>query len=86
MVFDRGYDDNKVIDFVDKNGDYFVIRMNDDRTFYFKNKKKKCYDVAIRRKGKVKMTLWFDNQDEYEVYISHTKIKLPYNRVVAKLI
>ena len=80
MIFDRGYDDNKIIDYIDKNGDYFVIRMNDDRTFYFKNKKKKCYDVAIRRKGKVKMTLWFDNQDEYEVYISHTKIKLPYNK------
>lgn len=80
MVFDRGYDDNKIIDYIDKNQDYFVIRMSDDRTFYFKNKKKKCYDVAIRRKGKVKMTLWFDNQEEYDVYISHTKVKLPYNK------
>ena len=80
MIFDRGYDDNKIIDYIDKNKDYFVIRMNDDRTFYFKNKKKKCYDVAIRRKGKVKMTLWFDDQDEYEVYVSHTKVKLPYNK------
>lgn len=80
MIFDRGYDDNKIIDYIDKNQDYFVIRMNDDRTFYFKNKKKKCYDVAIRRKGKVKMTLWFDDQEEYDVYISHTKVKLPYNK------
>lgn len=80
MVFDRGYDDNKIIDYVDKNEDYFVIRVNDDRTFYFKNKRKKCYDVAIRRKGKVKMTLWFDDNDEHDVYISHTKVTLPYNK------
>ena len=80
MVFDRGYDDNKIIDYIDKNEDYFIIRVNDDRTFYFKNRKKKCYDVAIRRKGKVKMTLWFDDKEEYDVYISHTKVTLPYNK------
>ena len=35
MVFDRGYDDNKIIDTVDSNGDYFVIRMRDKRMFNF---------------------------------------------------
>ena len=80
MIFDRGYDDNKIIDYVDKTENYFVIRINDDWTFYFKNKKKKCYDVAIRRKGKVKMTLWFDDNEEHDVYISHTKVRLPYNK------
>ena len=80
MIFDRGYDDNKIIDYVDKNEDYFVIRINDDRTFYFKNKKRKCYDVAIRRKGKVKMTLWFDDNEKRDVYVSHTKVVLPYNK------
>ena len=40
MIFDRGYDDNKIIDLVDKNNDYFVIRMDDNRTFLFKGKKK----------------------------------------------
>ena len=80
MIFDRGYDDNKIIDYIDKTGNYFVIRINDDRTFYFKNKRKKCYDVAIRRKGKVKMTLWFDDNEKHDVYISHTKVRLPYNK------
>lgn len=80
MIFDRGYDDNKIIDCIDKNKDYFVIRINDDRTFYFKNRKKKCIDVAIKRKGKVKMTLWFDDDEKREVYISHTKVTLPYNK------
>ena len=80
MIFDRGYDDNKIIDLVDKNNDYFVIRMDDNRTFLFKGKKKKCYDVAVRRKGKIKMILWFNDNEEHEVYISHTKVTLPYNK------
>lgn len=80
MIFDRGYDDNKIIDLVDSNGDYFVIRMEDKRNFLFKNKKKNCHEMAIKRKGKIKMTLWFDNKEEYEVSVSHSKVTLPYNK------
>ena len=79
-VFDRGYDDNKIIDYMDDN--YFVIRMNDRRVFLFKGKKKKkknVYEEAKKRKGKIRMTLWFDDNEEYEVYISHTKVTLPHN-------
>ena len=76
-VFDRGYDDNKIIDYMDDN--YFVIRMNDRRVFLFKGKKKNVYEEAKKRKGKVRMTLWFDDNEEYEVYISHTKVTLPHN-------
>ena len=36
--------------------------------------------MAIRRKDKVKMELWFDNNDKYEVAVSHTKVTLPYNK------
>ena len=76
-VFDRGYDDNKIIDYMDDN--YFIIRMNDRRVFLFKGKKKNVYEEAKKRKGKIRMTLWFDDNEEYEVYISHTKVTLPYN-------
>ena len=79
MVFDRGYDDNKIIDYVDKSGNNFVIRMNDRRNFIFKNKKKNAYKEALKRKGKVKMELWFENE-KYEVSVSHTKITLPSNK------
>lgn len=79
-VFDRGYDDNKIIDYMDKTNNYFVIRMNDRRNFLFKGKKKNCYEEAIKRKGKVRMTLWFDDNEEYEVYVSHTKVTLPSNK------
>lgn len=80
MVFDRGYDDNKIIDYVDSNKDYFVIRMDDKRNFLFKGKKKNCYKEALKRKGKIRMELWFDNNEKHEVYISHTKVTLPYNK------
>ena len=76
-VFDRGYDDNKIIDYMDDN--YFVIGMNDRRNFLFKGKKKNVYEEAKKRKGKIRMTLWFDDNEEYEVYISHTKVTLPHN-------
>lgn len=86
MVFDRGYDDNKIIDYVDKNGDYFVIRMEDKRNFLFKGKKKNCHEMAIRRKGKIKMVLWFDDKEEYEVSVSHTKVVLPFNKKEYELV
>lgn len=86
MVFDRGYDDNKIIDYVDNNGDYFVIRMEDKRNFICKGKKKNCHEMAIRRKGKIKMVLWFDDKEEHEISVSHTKVVLPCNKREYELI
>ncbi len=77
MVFDRGYDDNKIIDYVDKAKNYFVIRINDKRNFLFK--KKNAYQEALKRKGKVKMELWFESEKK-EVSLSHTRVTLPYNK------
>ena len=74
-VFDRGYDDNKIINYMDKTKNFFVIRMNDRRFFLFKGKKKNAYEEAVKRKGKIKMTLWFDDNEDHEVYVSHTKSK-----------
>lgn len=79
MVFDRGYDDNKIIEYIDKSGNNFVIRMNDRRNFIFKNKKKNAYKESLKRKGKVKMELWFESE-KYEVSVSHTKVTLPSNK------
>jgi hypothetical protein len=79
-VFDRGYDDNKIIDYMDGTKNYFVIRMNDRRTFLFKGKKKNAYEEAVKRKGKIRMELWFDDNDIHEVYVSHTKVTLPSNK------
>ena len=84
MVFDRGYDDNKIIDYVDKSENYFVIRMKDKRNFLFKGKKKNAYQESLKRKGKVKMELWFE-EEKYEVSLSHTKVTLPYDNAKIKM-
>lgn len=47
---------------------------------HFYLKKRKSYDVSIKRKGKIKMELWFDDDEKYEVYVSHTRVTLPYNK------
>lgn len=78
-VFDRGYDQNQIIDYMDKTKNKFVIRMKDNRIFLFKGKRKNCYEEALKRKGKIKMTLWFDDNETHDVYVSHTKVTLPYN-------
>jgi uncharacterized protein (UPF0297 family) len=79
-VFDRGYDQNQIIDYMDKTKNKFIIRMKDNRTFLFKGKRKNCYQEAVKRKGKIRMTLWFDEKEEHDVYVSHTKVTLPCNK------
>ena len=75
MVFDRGYDDNKIIEYVHQSGNYFVIRMNDKRNFLFKGRKKNAYEEALKRKGKVRMKLWFE-EEKIEISVSHTKVQI----------
>jgi len=77
MIFDRGYDDSKIINYVDQSGNYFVIRMNDKRNFLFKDKKKNAYQEALKRK--VKMELWFEDE-KVEISVSHTRVTLPSNK------
>ncbi|MBQ9319156.1 MAG: transposase [Bacilli bacterium] len=76
-VFDRGYDDNKIIDYMSKHK--FVIRLDDKRTLLFKGKRRNVEDVAKSRKGKIKMTALFDDNEAKELTISYTKAILPYN-------
>ena len=44
-----------------------------------KGKKKNIGQIAKSRKGKIRMKLWFDNEEEHDVYISHTRAILPSN-------
>ena len=79
-VFDRGYDDNKIYDYMSKEKRKFVIRLDDERTLLFKGKKKSVEEVSKRRKGKIIMKLLFDDNEETEVMLSYTKATLPYNK------
>ena len=79
-IFDRGYDDNKIFDYMSKNKHNFVVRLDDERTLLFKDKRKSVKEVAESRKGKIKMTALFDDNEEVELMISYTKATLPYNK------
>ena len=79
-VFDRGYDDNKIYDYMSKNNHKFVIRLDDERTLLFKGKKRSVEEVDKSRKGKITMKVLFDNNEEYELLLSYTKAVLPYNK------
>ena len=76
-IFDRGYDDNKIINYMSKHK--FVIRLDDKRTMLFKGKRRSVEEVAKSRKGKIRMTALFDDNEEKELTISYTKATLPYN-------
>ena len=78
MVFDREYDNNLIIKYVDDSKNYFVIRMQDRRIFFFKGRKKNCHEIAIKRKGKIKINVWFEDEEK-ECYVSHTKVTMPFN-------
>ncbi len=77
-VFDRGYDDNKIIDYMTKHK--FVIRLDDKRVLLLKGKRHSVEEIAKGRKGKIKMKALFDDNEEKELMISYTKAKLPYNK------
>ena len=78
-IFDRGYDDNKIFDYMSKNQHKFVVRLDDERTLLFKGKRRNVGAVAKSRKGKIVMKALFDDNEEQELLLSYTKAVLPYN-------
>ena len=79
-IFDRGYDDNKIYNYMSKNNHKFIVRVDDARTLLFKGKKRNVEEVSKSRKGKIIMKALFDNDEEYELHLSYTKATLPYNK------
>ena len=77
-IFDRGYDDNKIIHYMSIHK--FVIRLDDERVLLFKGKRHSVEEIAQGRKGKIKMKALFDDNEEKDLMISYTKVKLPYNK------
>ena len=76
MVFDRGYDDQKLFDYVITGGDDLLVRLKENRTFLFKGKKKKIEESYNKHKGKIKMKLIFEGEEK-ETYLSYTRATLP---------
>ena len=76
-IFDRGYDDNKIFNYMSENGHKFVIRLDDERTLLFKGKKRSVGEVSKTRKGKIKMKALFNDNEEIDLMLSYTKATLP---------
>ena len=79
-VFDRGYDDNKIYNYMSKNNHQFIVRLDDERTLLFKGKRRSVEEVSKSRKGKISMNALFDDNEECELMLSYTKAILPSNK------
>lgn len=79
FVCDRGYDAGIYYDYfldTNENKDDFIIRLKENRTLLFKEKTKKVGEIVQKRKGKIKMNMYFSKKDK-AAYVSHTRAKLP---------
>lgn len=63
FVFDRGYDNHKLMQFIHNNNQYFVIRMSNNRRFMYKNQSVMLKDAANKRKGKIVVPLRYKGKD-----------------------
>lgn len=79
-VFDRGYDDNKIFKYMSDNRHSFIVRLDDERTLLFKDKKRSVKEIANSRKGKIAYKALFNDNEEHELMLSYTKAILPANK------
>ena len=79
FVMDRGYDDNKMFLKMDELKQDYVIRLTAKRKLLYHNKWTPAKELRNRRKGKVKMPLFYKGK-EHEAYLSHVKVQITASR------
>lgn len=79
FVMDRGYDDNKMFLKMDELEQDYVIRLTAKRKLLYHNKWTPATQLRNRRKGKVKMPLFYKGK-EHEAYLSHVKVQITASR------
>lgn len=79
FVMDRGYDDNKMFLKLDELGQDYVIRLTSKRKLLFHNRWVHATELRNRRKGKVKMPLFYRGK-QHEAYLSHVKVQITASR------
>jgi len=75
FVMDRGYDDNKMFLKMEELQQDYVIRLTSKRKLLYHNKWTPATQLRNRRKGKVKMPLFYKGK-EHEAYLSHVKVQI----------
>lgn len=76
LVMDRGYDSNKVYEYIQNQGHHFITRLNDRRYLIHKNNRIKVPNLANRRKGKINFSTAIKGK-QYNLKVSHIQVKLP---------
>lgn len=79
FVMDRGYDDNKMFLKLDSLEQEYVIRLTAKRKLLFHNKWVFATELCNRRKGKVKLPLFYKGK-MHEAYLSHVKVQITASR------
>lgn len=79
FVMDRGYDDNKMFLKMEELKQDYVIRLTAKRKLLYHNKWTPATQLRNRRKGKVKMPLFYKGK-EHEAYLSHIKVQITASR------
>lgn len=75
FIFDRGYDDNKLIKYFNEANQYFIVRLTKKRKILVKNKKIKLMNEALKKKGKIVIPITYKG-NKLEAKASHIKVKL----------
>ena len=75
FVMDRGYDDNKMFLKLDELEQKYVIRLTSKRKLFFRNKWVPATELCSRRKGKVKLPLFYHGRN-HDAYLSHVKVQI----------
>lgn len=84
-IMDRGYDDNKMFCKLMELGQDFVIRLTNRRKLYYKNKWVWATELCAKRKGKVKMDLFYKGKI-HSAYLSHVKTLITASKVPVYLV
>lgn len=79
FVMDRGNDDNKMFLKMEELKQDYVIRLKSNRKLLYHNKWTMATELRNRRKGKVKMPLFYKGK-EHEAYLSHVKVQITASR------
>lgn len=85
FVMDRGYDDNKMFLKLDELKQDYVIRLKSNRKLLYHNKWTMATELRDRRKGKIKMNLFYKGKD-HEAYLSHIKVQITASRKTIYLV
>ena len=75
FVMDRGYDDNKMFLKLDALKQDYIIRLKSNRKFFYHNKWVMATELRNRRKGKVRMPLYYKGKT-HDAYLSHVKVQI----------